>query len=164
MSNEFQTKFGGVLGIAQRNPTRHELQIQLDSFMQKAGARQKAEELRIVSPKNKDPKQKQPPMTKQNDIEVKSDKQENPLTQFMAQHQKCIQQQRKMDRPQDTSKGQDTDNKKDKADGGSSPPFNQLAKWFSPELLAKASAEMLPPIKEGKILKLEEFEKRIRNC
>jgi hypothetical protein len=45
-----------------------------------------------------------------------------------------------------------------------SPTSNQLAKWFSPELLADASAGKLPPMKmNGQMLSLEEFEKCIQN-
>lgn len=45
-----------------------------------------------------------------------------------------------------------------------SPTSNQLAKWFSPELLADASAGKLPSMKmNGQMLSLEEFEKCIHN-
>lgn len=43
-----------------------------------------------------------------------------------------------------------------------SPTSNQLAKWFSPELLADASAGKLPSM-NGQMLSLEEFEKCIQN-
>jgi eukaryotic translation initiation factor 4E transporter len=45
-----------------------------------------------------------------------------------------------------------------------SPTSNQLAKWFSPELLADATAGKLPSMKmNGQMLSLEEFEKCIHN-
>ncbi|CRL07211.1 CLUMA_CG020194, isoform A [Clunio marinus] len=45
-----------------------------------------------------------------------------------------------------------------------SPTSNQLAKWFSPELLADASAGKLPSVKaNGQMLSLEEFERCIQN-
>lgn len=50
--------------------------------------------------------------------------------------------------------------------GGLSPTSNQLAKWFSPELLADASAGKLPSTKMnggGQMMSLEEFEKCIQN-
>lgn len=44
-----------------------------------------------------------------------------------------------------------------------SPTSNQLAKWFSPELLADASAGKLPSMKMNGAINLEDFESRIQN-
>lgn len=47
-----------------------------------------------------------------------------------------------------------------------SPTSNQLAKWFSPELLADASAgkfNQLPTLNVGQMLSLEELEKCMQN-
>lgn len=44
-----------------------------------------------------------------------------------------------------------------------SPTSNQLAKWFSPELLADASAGKLLPSLSGQMLSLEELEKCMQN-
>lgn len=43
-----------------------------------------------------------------------------------------------------------------------SPTSNQLARWFSPELLAKAQAGKLPPIGQA-AMTLEEFERNMSN-
>lgn len=44
--------------------------------------------------------------------------------------------------------------------GGSlSPTSNQLARWFSPELLAKARAGKLPELGQTNMLSLEELER-----
>lgn len=51
-------------------------------------------------------------------------------------------------------------------DGSSSrlsPTSNQLAQWFSPELLAQASAGKLPLLDVGKALSLEEFERNMHS-
>lgn len=44
-------------------------------------------------------------------------------------------------------------------EGGLSPTSNQLARWFSPELLAQASAGKLPTLNIEQALSLEEFER-----
>lgn len=45
-----------------------------------------------------------------------------------------------------------------------SPTSNQLAKWFSPELLADASAgKLLPSLNVGQMMSLEELEKCMQN-
>ncbi|EDV45219.1 protein cup [Drosophila erecta] len=44
-----------------------------------------------------------------------------------------------------------------------SSPTNQLAQWFSPELLAKASAGKLPLLNVNQALSLEEFERSIQH-
>jgi eukaryotic translation initiation factor 4E transporter len=44
-----------------------------------------------------------------------------------------------------------------------SPTSNQLARWFSPELLAKASAGKLPTLNVEQTLSLEEFERSIQH-
>lgn len=44
-------------------------------------------------------------------------------------------------------------------DGNLSPTSNQLARWFSPELLEKASAGQLPSIDLTQALSLEEYER-----
>lgn len=44
-----------------------------------------------------------------------------------------------------------------------SPTSNQLAKWFSPQLLEDASAGKLPQMNVNQMLSLEEFEKCIQN-
>uniref|UniRef100_A0A336LMY6 CSON003341 protein n=1 Tax=Culicoides sonorensis TaxID=179676 RepID=A0A336LMY6_CULSO len=48
-------------------------------------------------------------------------------------------------------------------DGNLSPTSNQLARWFSPELLAQASAGKLPSINSTQALSLEEFERSMQN-
>lgn len=51
-------------------------------------------------------------------------------------------------------------------DGALSPTSNQLARWFSPELLAQASAGKLPSISTlgiGQALSLEEFERNMQH-
>lgn len=48
-------------------------------------------------------------------------------------------------------------------DGGMSPTSNQLARWFSPELLAKAQAGKLPSLNQPQAMSLEEFERTISN-
>ncbi|XP_054746810.1 eukaryotic translation initiation factor 4E transporter [Anastrepha obliqua] len=48
-------------------------------------------------------------------------------------------------------------------DGTLSPTSNQLAQWFSPELLAQASAGKLPLLNMNQALSLEEFEKNIQH-
>ncbi|XP_011194719.1 eukaryotic translation initiation factor 4E transporter isoform X1 [Zeugodacus cucurbitae] len=48
-------------------------------------------------------------------------------------------------------------------DGGLSPTSNQLAQWFSPELLAQASAGKLPLLNMNQALSLEEFERNIQH-
>lgn len=48
-------------------------------------------------------------------------------------------------------------------EGCLSPTSNQLARWFSPELLAQAQAGKLPSLNIGQALSLEEFEKRIQH-
>ncbi|KFB38910.1 AGAP000453-PA-like protein [Anopheles sinensis] len=49
-------------------------------------------------------------------------------------------------------------------DGGLSPTSNQLARWFSPELLAQASAGKLPSLNLGnQVMFLEEFERTIQH-
>ncbi|KAM7341280.1 eIF4E-Transporter [Cochliomyia hominivorax] len=48
-------------------------------------------------------------------------------------------------------------------DGGLSPTSNQLAQWFSPELLAQASAGKLPLLNMNQALSLEEFERSIQH-
>uniref|UniRef100_A0A1L8DSM2 Putative eukaryotic translation initiation factor 4e transporter-like protein n=1 Tax=Nyssomyia neivai TaxID=330878 RepID=A0A1L8DSM2_9DIPT len=48
-------------------------------------------------------------------------------------------------------------------DGNMSPTSNQLARWFSPELLAQASAGKLPSLGVGQALSLEEFERNIQH-
>lgn len=48
-------------------------------------------------------------------------------------------------------------------DGALSPTSNQLARWFSPELLAQASAGKLPSLNIGQALSLEEFERNIQH-
>ncbi len=48
-------------------------------------------------------------------------------------------------------------------EGGLSPTSNQLARWFSPELLAQASAGKLPSLNIGQALSLEEFERSIQH-
>ncbi|XP_017022608.1 eukaryotic translation initiation factor 4E transporter isoform X2 [Drosophila kikkawai] len=45
----------------------------------------------------------------------------------------------------------------------SPPTNNQLAQWFSPELLAKASAGKLPHLNQNQALSLEEFERSIQH-
>lgn len=46
------------------------------------------------------------------------------------------------------------------SNGGSlSPTSNQLARWFSPELLAKARAGKLPELGQTNVLSLEELER-----
>lgn len=47
--------------------------------------------------------------------------------------------------------------------GQLSPTSNQLARWFSPELLAQASAGKLPSLNIGQALSLEEFERSIQH-
>lgn len=47
-------------------------------------------------------------------------------------------------------------------DGNLSPTSNQLARWFSPELLAQASAGKLPSLNSGQALSLEEFERTMQ--
>lgn len=50
-------------------------------------------------------------------------------------------------------------------DGNLSPTSNQLARWFSPELLAKAQAGKLPSVNQPQtMLSLEEFERTISNA
>jgi len=44
-----------------------------------------------------------------------------------------------------------------------SPTPNQLAQWFSPELLARASAGKLPLLNVNQALSLEEFERNIQH-
>lgn len=44
-----------------------------------------------------------------------------------------------------------------------SPANNQLAQWFSPELLARASAGKLPLLNINQALSLEEFERSIQH-
>lgn len=48
-------------------------------------------------------------------------------------------------------------------DGGLSPTSNQLARWFSPELLAQASAGKLPSLNIGQAMSLEEFERNMQH-
>uniref|UniRef100_A0A1A9WYD6 Protein cup n=1 Tax=Glossina brevipalpis TaxID=37001 RepID=A0A1A9WYD6_9MUSC len=48
-------------------------------------------------------------------------------------------------------------------DGCLSPTSNQLAQWFSPELLAQASAGKLPLLNLNQALSLEEFERSIQH-
>lgn len=48
-------------------------------------------------------------------------------------------------------------------DGALSPTSNQLARWFSPELLAQASAGKLPSLDVGQALSLEEFERNMHS-
>ncbi|XP_055594609.1 putative uncharacterized protein DDB_G0271606 [Uranotaenia lowii] len=48
-------------------------------------------------------------------------------------------------------------------DGGLSPTSNQLARWFSPELLAQASAGKLPSLGVGQGMSLEEFERNMQH-
>lgn len=48
-------------------------------------------------------------------------------------------------------------------DGGLSPTSNQLARWFSPELLAQANAGKLPSLNSGQALSLEEFERSMQH-
>ncbi|XP_065084742.1 homeobox protein cut-like isoform X2 [Ochlerotatus camptorhynchus] len=48
-------------------------------------------------------------------------------------------------------------------DGGLSPTSNQLARWFSPELLAQASAGKLPSLNVGQAMSLEEFERNMQH-
>lgn len=48
-------------------------------------------------------------------------------------------------------------------DGGMSPTSNQLARWFSPELLAKAQAGKLPSLNQSQAMSLEEFERNMSN-
>lgn len=48
-------------------------------------------------------------------------------------------------------------------DGGLSPTSNQLARWFSPELLAKAQAGKLPSLNQSQAMSLEEFERNMSN-
>ncbi|XP_039968188.1 eukaryotic translation initiation factor 4E transporter [Bactrocera tryoni] len=48
-------------------------------------------------------------------------------------------------------------------DGGLSPTSNQLAQWFSPELLAQASAGKLPLLNMNQALCLEDFERNIQH-
>lgn len=48
-------------------------------------------------------------------------------------------------------------------DGALSPTSNQLARWFSPELLAQASAGKLPSLGIGQALSLEEFERNMQH-
>lgn len=48
-------------------------------------------------------------------------------------------------------------------EGGLSPTSNQLAQWFSPELLAQASAGKLPLLNMNQALSLEEFERSIQH-
>ncbi|XP_067627709.1 eukaryotic translation initiation factor 4E transporter isoform X2 [Eurosta solidaginis] len=48
-------------------------------------------------------------------------------------------------------------------DGGLSPTSNQLAQWFSPELLAQANAGKLPLLKMNQTLSLAEFEKNMQH-
>ncbi|XP_037037944.1 putative uncharacterized protein DDB_G0271606 isoform X2 [Bradysia coprophila] len=48
-------------------------------------------------------------------------------------------------------------------EGGLSPTSNQLARWFSPELLAQASAGKLPSLNIGQALSLEEFERSMQH-
>ncbi|XP_059609676.1 eukaryotic translation initiation factor 4E transporter isoform X2 [Phlebotomus argentipes] len=50
-----------------------------------------------------------------------------------------------------------------KRDGNMSPTSNQLARWFSPELLAQASAGKLPSLGVGQALSLEEFERSMQH-
>ena len=46
------------------------------------------------------------------------------------------------------------------SNGGSmSPTSNQLAKWFSPELLAKGRVGKLPELGQSNVLSLEELER-----
>ena len=40
-----------------------------------------------------------------------------------------------------------------------SPTSNQLARWFSPELLAQANAGKLPPVSMPNVVSLEELER-----
>jgi len=40
---------------------------------------------------------------------------------------------------------------------------NQLARWFSPELLAQASAGKLPSLGVGQAMSLEEFERNMQH-
>lgn len=44
-----------------------------------------------------------------------------------------------------------------------SPTSNQLAQWFSPELLAQASAGKLPLLNASQTVSLEEFERNIQH-
>lgn len=44
-----------------------------------------------------------------------------------------------------------------------SPTTNQLAQWFSPELLARASAGKLPLLNMDQALSLEEFERSMQH-
>lgn len=48
-------------------------------------------------------------------------------------------------------------------EGALSPTSNQLARWFSPELLAQASAGKLPSLNIGQALSLEEFERNMQH-
>ncbi|XP_055325988.1 eukaryotic translation initiation factor 4E transporter-like [Sitodiplosis mosellana] len=48
-------------------------------------------------------------------------------------------------------------------DGTLSPTSNQLARWFSPELLAQASAGKLPSLDATQALSLEEFERNMHS-
>lgn len=49
-------------------------------------------------------------------------------------------------------------------DGNMSPTSNQLARWFSPELLAKAHAGKLPSVNQPQsMMSLEDFERSISN-
>ncbi|XP_058817722.1 AF4/FMR2 family member lilli [Topomyia yanbarensis] len=48
-------------------------------------------------------------------------------------------------------------------DGALSPTSNQLARWFSPELLAQASAGKLPSLNIGQAMSLEEFERNMQH-
>lgn len=48
-------------------------------------------------------------------------------------------------------------------DGHLSPTSNQLARWFSPELLAQASAGKLPSLNAAQTLSLEDFERNIHS-
>jgi len=117
----------------------------------------------------------------------KQQQMDNPvLTQFMAQHQQRTQQQQQQNNflsqqfsqqlnhqqqqqqmMQGRPKEQDEMETRNMVNNGGclSPTSNQLAKWFSPELLADASAGKLPSMKMngGQMLSLEEFEKCIQN-
>ncbi|XP_070503430.1 myb-like protein I isoform X2 [Chironomus tepperi] len=106
------------------------------------------------------------------------------LSQFMAQQQQRAQaqsqfrsqyqQQQQQQQPMNfqsmiqgrSDKNEDLlDNRNILNNGGClSPTSNQLAKWFSPELLADASAgKLLPSLNVGQMMSLEELEKCMQN-
>ncbi|KAG5673640.1 hypothetical protein PVAND_003669 [Polypedilum vanderplanki] len=101
------------------------------------------------------------------------------LSQFMAQQQQRaqsqfrtqFQQQQPISFPPSMMQGRSSDksdemeNRNMVNNGGClSPTSNQLAKWFSPELLADASAgKLLPSLNVGQMMSLEELEKCMQN-